>query len=286
MKKRSWLETAEYFSLAGSALGTVAAAIFSQVTYATAPLTLALSLSLVNRTRSQQQTRQHTTAEIAQVHQLVESLSNRVSVLPARTIDFNPIHQALCQLDDKTQKLAQRFNARPEIEQIQELKEAIAARPHFQLEQLQQLVTTQVDDLIRDWAVEIRAQLAMLEPYNYDLVIDRPESRAMLMQALEKAQHRLILVCPWIGYGTDDQVVPKLEKLLQRNVRIDIGWGNWKDIKDSKDSSSPIRQKLKESGHYKNLPQLEVLEQKYPQQFKLKLLGTLDTLSDKSTEIL
>ncbi len=167
------------------------------------------------------------------------------------------------------------FNTRPEIEQIQGLTEAIASLPDpLELEEVKQEIAIQVDESVRKFAEQIRAQLALIEPYDYDLVFDRSESRATLMQALKQAQHRLILVCPWIGYGTDERVIPKLEKLLQRNVCIDIGWGNWKDINDSKNSSSPIRQKLKDSGHYDNLPQLEALERKYPQQFKLKLLGT------------
>lgn len=274
MKKRSWLETAEYASLAGSVLGTVAAAIFSQVTYASAPLTLTLLLNLVNRDRFQQQTRQRNTAEIAKLHQIVESLHNQVKVLPAQATDLNPIYQSLSQLNNNAQKFVQRYNARLELEQIQELQEAIAAQPHLQREEIQRLVVAQINESVRDWAVETKAQLALIKPYDYDLVIDRPGSRAMLMQVLEQSQQRLILVCPWIGYGTDSQVIPKLEKLLQRNVRIDIGWGHQNDINDLGNGSGSIRQQLKASGYYSNLPQLEAFEQKYPQQFKLKLLGT------------
>ncbi len=136
MQKNSWLKTAEYASLAGSAIGTVAATLSSQVTYAAAPLTLALSLNLVNRTRLEQQTRQHTTAEIAQVHQLVESLHNQVRALPSQAVDLDLIYQAISQLDNNAQRLAQYYNARPELEQIQELKEAIASYP-LELRELQ-----------------------------------------------------------------------------------------------------------------------------------------------------
>lgn len=390
MQRYSWLKAAEYASLAGFVLGTFAATIYSQVAYAAVPLTLLLFLNIINRNQFQQQRQQDDIAEIAHINQLAQSLYDQVTALPDQSIDINPIYQSLSQLQHRTQRLAQLFNARPEIEQIQQLKaaiasyplelkklqsniqklaqqfnsrseieqiqelkeaiaslpnplelnelqndiqklvqlfnarpetgqiqelrEAIAARPNpleleelqhqihslvrqfntrpeieqiqaltkviaalpnpLELNELQQKIATQVDESVRKFAEQIRVQLALIEPYDYDLVIDRPGSRTVLMQALGQAQHRLILVCPWIGYGTDDRVMLRLEKLLQRNVCIDIGWGNSKDINDSKNSSSPIRQKLKDSGHYDNLPQLEALEHKYPQQFKLKLLGT------------
>ncbi len=136
MKKDSWLKTAEYAALAGSALGTVAAAISSQATYAAAPLTLALSLNLINRTRLEKQAWQRSTIESAQVHQLVESLHNQVTALPSQAVDLNPIYQAISQLNNNTQSLVQHYNARPEIEQIQELKEVIASYP-LELNELQ-----------------------------------------------------------------------------------------------------------------------------------------------------
>jgi fructose-1,6-bisphosphatase/sedoheptulose 1,7-bisphosphatase-like protein len=81
MLKQPWLEIAEYASLAGSALGIIAAATSSQVIYAAAPLTLALSLNLVNRKRSYHQTRQHIISAIADVHQVVQSLHQQHSSL-------------------------------------------------------------------------------------------------------------------------------------------------------------------------------------------------------------
>lgn len=150
-----------------------------------------------------------------------------------KAISAKPNPPELEEQQHQIQSLVQQFNTRPEVEQIQGLTEAIAALPSsLELNELQQQIATQVDESIRNFVEQIKVQLALIEPYDYDLVFDRPESRATLMQALKQAQHRLILVCPWIGYGTDFQVIPKLEKLLQRNVCIYIGWGNWKDIND------------------------------------------------------
>ncbi len=79
---RCWLEMAEYISLASSVAGSVAAAASQQIVYAAAPLTLALSLSLVNRQRFQQQFQQQTTVAIANVRQEVQFLHNKIQVPP------------------------------------------------------------------------------------------------------------------------------------------------------------------------------------------------------------
>ena len=57
-----WLDMAEYVSLAGSVAGSVAAIAFQHMVYVAAPLTVALSLSLANRQRFQQQIQQITSA--------------------------------------------------------------------------------------------------------------------------------------------------------------------------------------------------------------------------------
>ncbi|HCF29526.1 MAG TPA: hypothetical protein DEV81_20505, partial [Cyanobacteria bacterium UBA11049] len=78
---RSWLDIAEYASLAGSVAGSIVAVASQQVVYAAAPLTLAMSLSLVNRQRLQQQSQQQTNA-IANMCQEVRSVHDKIQVLP------------------------------------------------------------------------------------------------------------------------------------------------------------------------------------------------------------
>jgi phosphatidylserine/phosphatidylglycerophosphate/cardiolipin synthase-like enzyme len=45
---------------------------------------------------------------------------------------------------------------------------------------------------------EINQQLAAIQPYQYQLVLDPPDSRAALLEALSQAQERVIIVCPWL----------------------------------------------------------------------------------------
>ncbi len=72
--QRHWLEVAEYASLAASGLGSLAVAVSGQAFYGVAPLTLALSLSVANRYRFEQQARLHQTSELSQVQKSVNKV--------------------------------------------------------------------------------------------------------------------------------------------------------------------------------------------------------------------
>lgn len=105
MLKQPWLEIAEYASLASSVLGIIAAAMSSQIVYAAAPLTLALSLNLVNRKQSHQQTRQHIISAIAEVHQVIQSLHQQVQTLPTQAINLTEIEADIAALKAQLQAL-------------------------------------------------------------------------------------------------------------------------------------------------------------------------------------
>jgi chromosome segregation ATPase len=105
------LEISEYVALAGSALGSVVAAVSGQAIFAAAPLTLALSLNLANRRRVDQEIQQYTTEALTQAYQVVQSLQQEVQALPA-------INRRLSDLD-------QQFYTRPETQSIGALEGTI-----------------------------------------------------------------------------------------------------------------------------------------------------------------
>ncbi len=202
------------------------------------------------------------------VHHVVQSLHHQIHTLPpTETVDLNPISQSLAQLTHQ-------FDNRPEPEQIQDLWEEVASLPRAL--ELEKAIATQVEETALALALDINRQLALVKPYEYRLAIDRPGSRAVLMEALALASERLILVCPWPNsYGVDSEVIQKLEDLMKRKVHVAIGWGHLKDIDKTSSSSGSIRHRLKSySFLYSGLSELETLEQKYPDRFQLKLLGT------------
>src|SRR4028118_2384713 len=77
-----WLELAEYASVAGSAIGTIAAGLSGQILYAAAPLTAALSLNLANRQRFEQQMQQKANSALADVQASVEGRSPQLQIPP------------------------------------------------------------------------------------------------------------------------------------------------------------------------------------------------------------
>lgn len=84
--KNSWLEIAEYVSLAGSVVGSAVAVASQQVIYAAAPVSAALLLNVANRRRFEQQAEQNRAGAVVQVQQLsqeVESARASVRALPS-----------------------------------------------------------------------------------------------------------------------------------------------------------------------------------------------------------
>jgi predicted transcriptional regulator len=101
LKEGNWLKLAEYASVAGSALGTLAAVFSGQIIYAAAPLTVALSLNLVNRQRFEEQIRENAKSAIADVHTVVESIHREVHGLPENPQDSQDLSEILSDLQQK-----------------------------------------------------------------------------------------------------------------------------------------------------------------------------------------
>lgn len=74
IQQRHWLELLEYASLAGSALGSLGMAISGQAFYAVAPMTLALSLNVANRSRFERSLQLSQSSEVSEVQQSMEKL--------------------------------------------------------------------------------------------------------------------------------------------------------------------------------------------------------------------
>lgn len=115
------------------------------------------------------------------------------------------------------------------------------------------------------------------------LTLDRSHSRELIEEALDSTQERLIIASSWLEeYGMDDGLLEKLQSLLSRNVRVDVGW-----IPPSYGTKGQISQLIQhqwdaEQGENNSGPtgwkSLEILRQVYPEQFHLKALGTYEKL--------
>jgi len=312
MDKRPWMEITEYASLAGCALGTLVAGITNQMIYSTAPLTLALCLNTLNRNRLR--------TDVNQIPPAVDEvvfLKQQIQEIQAKQLSLNNYGTELAQ------KIAQQLNEPTTIQRLRQIFQQ-SDKSQLSTSDLEKLIAVQVNKAVGEQSVTINHFLPIIDksilelkknlvvqvdksvgaqvgkfvdevakinelltnvkPYDYQLIIDRSGSRDVFLEAIEKTEHRLILVCPWFKrYGIDDKVLAAFKALLDKGGRVDIGWGYLSDLprnypfKYSQEiSTADFLQAVKANNRkdmYEALPDLEDLE-KYSDRFKLKLLGT------------
>jgi tetratricopeptide (TPR) repeat protein len=193
LKKRHWLDLAEYASLLGLGVGSVASFLSTQFLYTSAPLSLLVLLNLANRRRLEQVNEQNTTIALAAVDQRftrqVELLNQQVQALPTveqvgslkksllvknreelkkLSSDITEIqqemHQRLATLEQQDVS-----SIRPEVRQIQEqylqLTESIAQLSG----QLQRLSSTNRVEGLEDAIAQLKTDLSQLQNSLQDL---------------------------------------------------------------------------------------------------------------------
>ncbi|MBE9178761.1 tetratricopeptide repeat protein [Oculatella sp. LEGE 06141] len=86
MKKHHWLNVAEYASVVGLGVGSLASIVYTQMLYVSAPLSILVLLNLANRRRLEQETEQHTAIAVNELDQRlsqqIEQLNQQVMSLP------------------------------------------------------------------------------------------------------------------------------------------------------------------------------------------------------------
>ncbi len=250
MRNRRWLEIAEYVSLFGAVAGLIAAAASQQLIYIAAPLTLSMGLHLVNRYRWDQQTRQRERATITRVQQQLlqefQSLRQQ-TVSQSVQVELNGVKETMIAVQANIQRY-------------------LAPLEKLGLKSSAVLIPNQIETSRHSGTDESSPCIPTVQTPESELILGRHCSREVLMAALEEAQERLIIVCPWLTpLGISQQEVQKFKALLERNVQIDIGWGRWLDLKNSL------------TDHYfwyGVLSSLQQLSQSYSDKFRIKALGT------------
>lgn len=233
--------------------------------------------------------------QLTEMNDLVEDLDASSADLHDRTRNLDRMQQDIktlqhitCSFNEKTTQLESRIDKFESIGQqldnLQQLTAGYIKAEDFDSlrAKLSQDLAGQVEVALEQRVAQINLLLKDIQPkYEYKLVCDRSQSRALLLKAVKEAKERLILVCPWLHWGirwNNGELLDRFHTLLSKpNCSIDIGWGHYYDMENDKVrySSTSLRQSLKNYGRmYTALPQLEKLEEDYPEQFKLKLLGT------------
>ena len=188
-------------------------------------------------------------------------LVTRISQLEQQQVQLK---KYIATLKRRLDEHSQQFNTRPELQQLAELQK-----------RLDELCENRVSissspETDKPISVDIVPTTPLLETEvilslpKSELVFDRSGSREVLIEALETAEERLIIVCPWLNCNSiNDDLLQKMRDCLNRNCKIDIGWGYLGD-----------RKKIGKGWRYNALGDLQQLEQEYPDLFCLKLLGT------------
>lgn len=273
----------EYISLGLSVLGTVLASATGQIAYATSPLILSLFLNVAGRNNSIKRSSHNVNHQITSVeNNLLESDRNY-----RRSIQ--KVNDILNEKANNNEIIVQ------EIKTIQndliQLKNSNRANEKYQniafIEEKLNLIGQQFNDSFKQQIDDFNKIIKDTRP-NYQLIYDRQESRDVLIKALENAQKRIILVCPWITEwganhelknGSKGIVIELCEDFLDRGGQLDIGWGHLKDINQkehisiSRDKFIKIASNNKKDWAYNQIKKFMELEKKY-QKCNLKLLGT------------
>lgn len=202
--------------------------------------------------------------------------------LVSRVEQLEQLQHVLAKLIEATESrlddLSEQFHNRSELQQLAELKNALV-QLHPQLDEgssppaaLVEVVNEPTEE--SSCTEESHQQPMQVQSHESQLVFDRSGSRAVLMEAIEKAQERLIIVCPWLNRNSiDADLVQKFRDCLNRNCCIDIGWGH---LSDAASGGLPVRARNRVGigWRYDAVKDLRQLEQDYPDRFRLKLLGT------------
>jgi uncharacterized protein YjbI with pentapeptide repeats len=187
-------------------------------------------------------------------------LVTRISQLEQQQVQLK---KYISSLKRRLDEHSQQFNTRPELQQLAELQKRLD-------ELCENRVNISSSSETEVSSVEIIPTIPLLETEvivsssESQLVFDRLGSRSVLLEALEIAEERVIIVCPWLNCNSiDEHLLQKFRFCLSRNCQIDIGWGYLGD-----------RNKIGKGWRYNALSDLQQLEQDYPDLFRLKLLGT------------
>ncbi len=212
------------------------------------------------------------TANLAQQHQQVQE---HLSRLP-KTLDVVALQR---QLSELSQRLP---DAESTIESLQ----------------------THLQDLLHQELKTHRAGAASKASPQSELIFDfsptevevenrATGSRAVLEQALECTQQRLILIWPWSERcRLDEALYQKFEQFLSRQRQLEIGWCYLADRQEERWLSKMQRGWMTDFSQrsllQETLHKLLQLKRRYPDRFQFKILGTSENflVSDQSFAVL
>lgn len=219
-------------------------------------------------------------ADLTRLHTEVQTTVNHLEKLQQQV---STVQQFTQSLDRQQKTLGDWINRLPQILDTS----ALQSQMKYLTTRLEWSETTLASLRAQVEAVVEGQQTTVQANAEYELVFnlrstDRNKlsnSRALLDDALEKAQSRLIVVFPYPDHTTlDASLIDKFKAFLDRKGHLDIGWGHLGKLHDSRlphyiYDKSPAKSAEKHFLHT-ILSQLTQLKHQYPNQFRFKVLGT------------
>lgn len=248
-------------------LGTVPSSVYPELQE--------LAANYLGNLRSQLSTIQEFTTNLAQQQR---QLRDQLVQLP-QTLDVVALQRQLGELSQRipvSEGALESFKTRIQDVMYQELQ--------YINQQLQFVATTPPSELIFDFppmAAETHSETPLAG------------SRAILEQALENSEERLILVWPWSNQcQLDEELLRKFETFLKQRRRLDIGWcylaERNQDRLINKLQQGWMSHLAQRSQLQETLQKLLHLKRLYPEQFQFRILGTSENflVSDQTFAVL
>jgi len=165
------------------------------------------------------------------------------------------------------------------------------ARIQEVLEQEMQLINQQLQTLPNQPQYELLFDLNGNQPDPDEQGV-LAGSHVVLNEALERTQHRLILIWPWAGQNDlDDSLLNQLEAFLSQGKQLDIGWCQLSDRQEERFLTKVRRGWMVDTPKpsvQESLHKFLKLKRAYPHNFQFKILGTSENflVSDDSFAVL
>lgn len=120
--------------------------------------------------------------------------------------------------------------------------------------------------------------------FDFDNVAGKSNSRKALEQLLDQATERVVLVWPWAdNVNLDADLLRRLQQVLDRNCRLDIGWCHQGDSREQVLLRTISQRWSEDSTRHRQLKralnQLLPFKQDYPDLFSFKILGTTENFA-------
>ncbi|MCT7971022.1 hypothetical protein [Laspinema olomoucense] len=184
IRERDRLELAESASLIGSAVGSVVAGLSGQVLFAATPITFALWLNHVNRSRFGEQMRAEHRGAIAQMHQVVTAVHSSLQTLP-KSERIQDVENTLMRLSEAIAILQQpgdRANSSNSNDEEIQREFAIVRRGVMRLRDVTETRLSELQETLNSEVQTLRQELASPP------IIPSPELSTIKAELLTLAQ--------------------------------------------------------------------------------------------------